>query len=160
MQCKLHIVHSAHMLPFLHILLWKNVYEAQCSRDPNRTIALVSRGIRETISPVAWCHVTWQQDARCQAGYCSLLVYTLRTTLQPLCTLHGGNFSTDHSRSVHSMCTLVHHANNKIVWDNKIKHESFVSGRIYILDLRKQHQCVWQRPEKGTFKYSKDFPNF
>ena len=21
------------------------------------------------------------------------------------------------------MCTLVHHANNKIVWDNKIKHE-------------------------------------
>ena len=54
------------------------------------------------------------------------------------------------------MCTLVHHANNKIVWDNKIKHESFVSGRIYILDLRKQHQCVWQRPEKGTFEYSKN----
>ena len=54
------------------------------------------------------------------------------------------------------MCILVHHANNKIVWDNKIKHESFVSGRIYILDLRKQHQCVWQRPEKGTFEYSKN----
>jgi len=55
-----------------------------------------------------------------------------------------------YTQSVHSKCTLVHHANNKIVWDNKIKHESFVSGRIYILDLRKQHQCVWQRPRLRT----------